>query len=93
MITYMAEAMRKRKKIHENSFLRILGLYNKFSEMVFMDHLILIPGEGLVVSNGTKWEINRRLLTPAFHFDVLKPYVDITNHVADVFMVNDNYSE
>ena len=58
-----------------------------------MDHLIVFPGEGLVVSNGAKWERNRRLLTPAFHFDVLKSYVDITNHVADVFMVTLNYSE
>ena len=51
------------------------------------------PGEGLVVSNGAKWERNRRLLTPAFHFDVLKPYVDITNHVADIFMVKYYYSK
>ncbi|XP_049440288.1 cytochrome P450 4A4-like isoform X2 [Epinephelus fuscoguttatus] len=37
-------------------------------------------GEGLLVSKGQKWFRNRRLLTPGFHYDVLKPY---TNLMAD----------
>ena len=43
-------------------------------------------GDGLIVSSGKKWERNRRLVTPAFHFDVLKPYVDISNAVARLFL-------
>ncbi|XP_021354874.1 cytochrome P450 4F6-like isoform X1 [Mizuhopecten yessoensis] len=43
-------------------------------------------GEGLVVSSGQKWERNRKLLTPAFHFDVLRPYVNIYNDVADTLL-------
>ncbi|KAJ8312895.1 hypothetical protein KUTeg_010268 [Tegillarca granosa] len=48
----------------------------------------LLPwlGQSLLISNGTKWERNRRLMTPAFHFDILKPYVEIFNQVADVLM-------
>ncbi|XP_062588046.1 ultra-long-chain fatty acid omega-hydroxylase-like [Saccostrea cucullata] len=48
----------------------------------------LLPwlGDGLLLSDGRKWERNRRLLTPAFHFDILKPYVQIYNDVADIFL-------
>ncbi|XP_046361407.2 cytochrome P450 4B1-like [Haliotis rufescens] len=50
----------------------------------------LLPwlGDGLLVSDGKKWERNRRLLTPAFHFDILQPYVRVYNQVAQTFMKN-----
>ncbi|KAK3084486.1 hypothetical protein FSP39_014278 [Pinctada imbricata] len=43
-------------------------------------------GESILISGGAKWERVRRLLTPAFHFDVLGPYFKIFNEVADVFL-------
>lgn len=45
-------------------------------------------GEGLLLSKGRKWFRNRRLLTPAFHFDILKPYVKIYNQCADILVTN-----
>ncbi|XP_060079007.1 cytochrome P450 4F6-like [Ylistrum balloti] len=48
-------------------------------------------GDGLVVSSGPKWERNRKLLTHAFHFDVLKPYVSIYNKAADTLL--DKFAE
>jgi len=45
-------------------------------------------GDGLLVANGQKWARNRRLLTPAFHFDILKPYTAVFNASADTFIVS-----
>jgi cytochrome P450 len=44
-------------------------------------------GKGLITANGEGWARNRRLLTPAFHFDMLQPYVTVYNQAADVLMV------
>ncbi|XP_053397494.1 cytochrome P450 4F1-like [Mercenaria mercenaria] len=48
----------------------------------------LLPwlGEGLLVANGEKWVRNRRLLTPAFHFEILKPYTKVFNQSADILV-------
>lgn len=49
----------------------------------------LVPwiGRGLLVLSGDTWFQHRRLLTPGFHYDVLKPYVkrisDSTNIMLD----------
>ena len=43
-------------------------------------------GDGLLLSSGQKWFRNRKLLTPGFHFDVLKPYVQIVSSCTDVML-------
>lgn len=45
-------------------------------------------GEGLLIAGGAKWKRSRRLLTPAFHFDILKPYVKIYKSCADILARN-----
>ena len=51
-------------------------------------HEFVITGEGLILKDGKKWYRNRRLITPAFHFDILKAYLPIYNEAADVFIVS-----
>uniref|UniRef100_A0A8D0NQB3 Uncharacterized protein n=1 Tax=Sus scrofa TaxID=9823 RepID=A0A8D0NQB3_PIG len=45
----------------------------------FSTHNIPIchPGCGLLLLNGQTWFQRRRMLTPAFHYDILKPYVGL----------------
>ena len=43
-------------------------------------------GDGLLLSEGAKWQRNRRLLTTCFHFEVLKSYVTVYNNCLEAFL-------
>ena len=43
-------------------------------------------GEGLLISKGAKWFRNRHLLTPAFHFEILKQYVSVYNSSVEILL-------
>ena len=45
-------------------------------------------GDGLLLSGGEKWMRHRRLLTPAFHFEILRPYVKLFVDSTNIFLVN-----
>ncbi|GLD63362.1 docosahexaenoic acid omega-hydroxylase CYP4F3-like protein [Lates japonicus] len=51
-------------------------------ELIY-DHLRPWLGQSLLISNGEVWSRKRRLLTPAFHFDILKNYVAMFNSSAN----------
>uniref|UniRef100_A0A7N5J9A8 Cytochrome P450 4F3 n=1 Tax=Ailuropoda melanoleuca TaxID=9646 RepID=A0A7N5J9A8_AILME len=46
--------------------------------------VLFAPGDGLLLSAGDKWSSHRHMLTPAFHFNILKPYVKIFNGSVNV---------
>ena len=53
-------------------------------EMIFYGFLKPWLGDGLLVSAGEKWSRHRHLLTPAFHFDILKPYMKNFNKSVNI---------
>ncbi|XDA76309.1 hypothetical protein R6Z07M_006425 [Ovis aries] len=53
-------------------------------DMLFYGTLKPWLGGGLLLSAGDKWSSHRRLLTPAFHFNILKPYMKIFTKSAEI---------
>uniref|UniRef100_A0A2I3RI39 Cytochrome P450 family 4 subfamily A member 22 n=1 Tax=Pan troglodytes TaxID=9598 RepID=A0A2I3RI39_PANTR len=45
-------------------------------------------GYGLLLLNGQTWFQHRRMLTPAFHYDILKPYVGLMADSVRVMLVS-----
>nr|XP_045726982.1 cytochrome P450 4F3-like isoform X1 [Mirounga angustirostris] len=57
-------------------------------DMVFYSFLKPWLGDGLLLSAGDKWSSHRHMLTPAFHFNILKLYMKIFNDSVNVMHVS-----
>ncbi|CAG9830836.1 unnamed protein product [Diabrotica balteata] len=67
----------------------ILNNSKHIEKSAFYDFLHSWLGNGLLTSKGANWHKRRKILTPAFHFNILQEFVDIfnkeVNHLVDVF--------
>uniref|UniRef100_A0A8D0H1M7 Cytochrome P450 family 4 subfamily B member 37 n=1 Tax=Sphenodon punctatus TaxID=8508 RepID=A0A8D0H1M7_SPHPU len=64
---------------HVQSVRRQLSLSLCMYPKELQTYEFLVPwiGKGLLILNGPKWHQHRRLLTPGFHYDILKSYVTL----------------
>lgn len=51
-------------------------------------YTLLYPwlGSGLLTGNGRHWAVRRKLITPSFHFRILKDFLHIINTTSNRFM-------
>lgn len=65
----------------------VLGNSTKYSNKTkFYGLLKPWLGDGLLLSKGQKWFKRRKLITPAFHFNILKQFVDVFDRQSDVLV-------
>jgi len=73
--------------MHKAECLEVLLSSSRFVEKSF-EYTFVMPWlqTGLLTSSGKKWQARRRLITPTFHFDILKAYLPIMNEQTDILI-------
>ena len=61
--------------------------YERLVQYTMLISSSLRAGDGLIMRHGLSHVRKRKLLTPAFHFDVLRDYVHVFHRSAHVLLV------
>ncbi|XP_063909500.1 cytochrome P450 4c3-like isoform X1 [Zophobas morio] len=69
--------------LHPDDFELILSNPKHMEKSIVYDVLHNWLGTGLLTSRGEKWQTRRRILTPAFHFNILQQFLDVFNKQTD----------
>ncbi|NXX88409.1 CP4B1 protein, partial [Centropus bengalensis] len=72
--------------IHHPEYAKIILSRTGELEEPVVPLLFVSPGQGLLILDGSKWFQHRKLLTPAFHYDVLKSYVALISDSVKVML-------
>ncbi|XP_056388474.1 cytochrome P450 4A4-like isoform X2 [Hyla sarda] len=72
--------------VYHPDYIKAILSRNDPKENFFYYFLTPWIGNGLLILSGQKWLQHRKLLTPAFHYDVLKPYVRVMSDCVNVML-------
>ncbi|KAM8789524.1 cytochrome P450 4A11 [Rhynchonycteris naso] len=72
--------------VYDPDYMKVILGRSDPKSHVFYRFLAPWIGYGLLLLNGQKWSQHRRMLTPAFHYDILKPYVGIMANSVQVML-------
>lgn len=64
----------------------ILGGNKTLTKLFHYKYLSAWIGDGLLISKPDKWRPRRKLLTPTFHYDILKDFVQVYNRHAKTLL-------
>ncbi|EFA10751.1 cytochrome P450 monooxigenase CYP4Q9 [Tribolium castaneum] len=67
-------------------FETILSNMKHTSKSMIYDMLHCWLGTGLLTSDGIKWQTRRKILTPAFHFNILQEFIKIFNEETETLV-------
>ncbi|XP_020289589.1 cytochrome P450 4C1-like [Pseudomyrmex gracilis] len=68
---------------HPDDLEKVLNTTKHITKSKIYDFLRLWLNDGLLTSTGSKWHNRRKLLTPAFHFTILRQFLDILIEESD----------
>ncbi|GFG34777.1 hypothetical protein Cfor_09045, partial [Coptotermes formosanus] len=64
----------------------VMGSNAHLRKACFYKNITPWLGTGLLTSSGKKWRAHRKMLTPSFHFEILKQFMEVFNRNGDILV-------